>query len=296
MVMSAALPDWACLVGALLVVAGCSLTTDLDGLGSSASSGTQSSQGAGAGSGASASTGATTGAGASTGTGTTYSAYASEVMADGPVAYWRLGESRGPSAADASGNEHHGTYVGGVQLGALGALAGDPDTAVDFDGATGFVFVGDALDFPGTAAFTVEAWFRRDIDDTGTQDICGKQANGQGYLLYILNGELLFRRWSDDGIASAVVPVPPVGVFSHVAASYDGFHLRLYVDGREATEPEPFSGQLTDYAAPFVIGANADGQGYLDDTFPGALDEVAVYSKVLPPSRIAAHYAAAVMP
>src|SRR5206468_2153811 len=36
---------------------------------------------------------------------------------DGPIAYYRLGEASGTSAADASGNGLTGTYVGGPTLG-----------------------------------------------------------------------------------------------------------------------------------------------------------------------------------
>ena len=36
--------------------------------------------------------------------------YAAEVLADGPSMYWRMGETSGTSAADASGNGKVGTY------------------------------------------------------------------------------------------------------------------------------------------------------------------------------------------
>ena len=45
--------------------------------------------------------------------------YASTVLADSPVAYWRLSETSGTSAADSSGNSHGGTYTStGVTYGA----------------------------------------------------------------------------------------------------------------------------------------------------------------------------------
>ena len=41
--------------------------------------------------------------------------YADEVMADGPVGYWRLGHAPGSTTADdASGNGHTGDVRGGV--------------------------------------------------------------------------------------------------------------------------------------------------------------------------------------
>ena len=61
-------------------------------------------------------------------------AFENEVMADGPVGYWRLRESPGQPAADSSQNGNHGTYNGGITLGLPGFQGGD--TAALFDGAT----------------------------------------------------------------------------------------------------------------------------------------------------------------
>jgi hypothetical protein len=48
------------------------------------------------------------------------------------IAYWRLGESTGPTAAEVTGNSN-GTYinVAGGDFGQPGAIASDPDTAVN---------------------------------------------------------------------------------------------------------------------------------------------------------------------
>ena len=48
--------------------------------------------------------------------------YSSSVLADSPLAYWRLGESSGSTAADASGNGRTGSYLNTPTLGAGGAL------------------------------------------------------------------------------------------------------------------------------------------------------------------------------
>ena len=58
------------------------------------------------------------------------SVYRAAVLADSPLAYWRLGETSGTVAHDETGNGHDGTYVGGVTLGQPGALTGDANTAV----------------------------------------------------------------------------------------------------------------------------------------------------------------------
>src|SRR5437588_9336107 len=69
--------------------------------------------------------------------GSTSAPYAAAVTSTpGLVSYWRLGESSGTSACDGFGSSA-GTYSGGVTLGSVGALSGDPDTAIPLDGATG---------------------------------------------------------------------------------------------------------------------------------------------------------------
>src|SRR3954453_3937288 len=71
----------------------------------------------------------------------------------GLLGYWRLGERSGTTAADATGHAP-GSLVGGVGLGAHGALSGDADTAARFDGTD------DELQASTTAgASTLEGWF-----------------------------------------------------------------------------------------------------------------------------------------
>ncbi len=80
--------------------------------------------------------------------------YARAVLASAPVAYWRLNESSGLTAADASGQGRSATYVNGVTLGAVGAL-GDATTAADFNGAGAYVA---APNLNLTGSFTLEGW------------------------------------------------------------------------------------------------------------------------------------------
>jgi hypothetical protein len=58
------------------------------------------------------------------------SPYAKAVLAKKPVAYWRLGEDKGPDALDSTGNGHTGAYKGAPALRQKGAIQGDADTAV----------------------------------------------------------------------------------------------------------------------------------------------------------------------
>ena len=67
--------------------------------------------------------------------------FATQVLADGPVGYWRLGEPPGAvtTTVDSSANGNDGLCSGGITFGEPGLFGGD--TAALFDGATGRVSV-----------------------------------------------------------------------------------------------------------------------------------------------------------
>jgi hypothetical protein len=122
--------------------------------------------------------------------------YASAVLADHPVAYWRLGEASGTTAIDSSAHLQTGAYFNGVSLGQPGALPGDPNTAARFDG------VNDHAQFPNPVGddFTVEAWINTTANSlAGSQ---GFQGNGivwsdvggvhNDWIVAILNNRLSF--------------------------------------------------------------------------------------------------------
>ena len=80
--------------------------------------------------------------------------YRDAVLATGGLeGYWRLGETSGSAAADASGRAGPGSYVGAPGLGARGALSADADKAARFDG------VDDELHAGAPVTGTLEGWF-----------------------------------------------------------------------------------------------------------------------------------------
>jgi hypothetical protein len=63
--------------------------------------------------------------------------YFSTILADTPLAYYRLGETTGVTASDSSGNLQNGTYQNSPTLGKIGALRdGDTDFATFFNGVS----------------------------------------------------------------------------------------------------------------------------------------------------------------
>jgi hypothetical protein len=87
--------------------------------------------------------------------------YVSNILADGPLSYFRLDETNGTVAYDYAGG-NNGTYYGDVTLGVPGYSLIDTDTAAYFPGVAESYVGGigpTAINFNGTAAeFSIEAW------------------------------------------------------------------------------------------------------------------------------------------
>jgi len=218
-------------------------------------------------------------------------AYVVEVTADSPAAFYRMGESTGVTCFDAIG-DLHGTYAGTFVLGTPGAVFGDSDTAVTFGpGPAGAVF-GDIHEFEGTNAFSLEAWVNV-TDDTHFNNLIAKYAEplvATGYVLYAKDGRLVFARGVTQTNQSLVeYPGFETNRFVHVAATYDGSMMRLYVDGVMQNE-KPSGIMLPDQTVGFTIGS-ANGTINSEPT-EGVIDEVAIYPGALPAARVFAHFVA----
>jgi len=222
------------------------------------------------------------------------SAYAAAVLADNPIAYWRLGELSGTTAVDRAGHGHDGTYRNAPTLGVAGAIANDSDPAVHFTGsATQSVLVPASAATNGLNPFAVEAWVRTtNTTQTGyviSQDttnwvlqIGGEPGSGRRVAQWgLVRGTFC----SGVGILSGMTSIAD-GNWHHLVGVYASGWARLYVDGFE----EVSSGQnfCSGSVAPLSIGARSDGA----NPFIGDIDEVAVYAGGLSASRIAAHYSA----
>lgn len=212
--------------------------------------------------------------------------YYSEVLADSPNAYFRLGESSGTAAVDVKGGAS-GTYTGGFSLAQSGALANDADTSTDFNGSTGYVNVADRAEFDLGDVFTLEAWIRM---DAGSADQVFIDKSQLGYNLKVNTSNQLELRQGDVGSIVTSTLTLSVGRWYHVVATKNGATVKLYIDARDVT------GAVTNRTCvnnihPFAIGS-AYYLGAPQQFFNGRVDEVAIYPTALSQDRIAAHYLA----
>jgi hypothetical protein len=223
------------------------------------------------------------------------SAYRGAVLSDRPIAYWRMGTSRAGSLPNEVDTLNPLLLQGaGSTVGVPGALAGDGDTAVQFDGFTGLARASQSrpFDFANGAPFSIECWAKHEPVNGGApyqqlfalNEGSGAQANG--YNLY----------FTDDTNMQADFQVPNQGVtltatittaasWTHYVLTFDGIDFALYANGTQMAKRK-VSGALAPRTLDFTVGAQSDGAYH----FPGAIDEVAIYDRALTLERILAHY------
>jgi hypothetical protein len=189
-------------------------------------------------------------------------------------AYWRLGAS----AADETGNAP-GTLVGGVALGASGALSGEPDTAARFDGVDDELQGSVALAGSGT----LEGWF---FWEAGVALARDTSAAG-GWILAFDSGGRVAYRAGGVTFTTALTTAQLRDGWHHVVLTFDGGATAFYVDGALV-----HAGAGAGTAAP-VQPWRVMRNGTVAGQFTrGRADEVAIYGLALPAETVNAHFLA----
>jgi hypothetical protein len=226
------------------------------------------------------------------------SAYGKAVVADSPVAYWRLGEASGSTLRDQR-ELYDGSYASpGPQLGQTGAIRGESNSAARFSGQLASIPYDAALNPNPAGGLSVEAWVLFDQLGTDYQAIVSSRLTAGGYkgwTLYYNGAANRFEFWhgggSDWTLVRGSTPAQ-TGRWYHLVGTLNGGQLALYLNG----DPEPVSysqGSGTyssNTTGSTLIGAARGTNGTIMYHLNGKADEVALYASALPPDRIRAHY------
>ncbi len=197
----------------------------------------------------------------------------------GLVAAYNFNEGNFGTLYDVSGHGNDGTLEGPVWTG-TGKYGG----ALSFDGINDVVTVNDADSLDFTTGFSMEAW----VNPTSAgnwSDVLFKQGPaGMNYSLYANNGtnkpvaQVYLSNAEQNAPGTGAVPL---NTWTHLASTYDGTTLRLYVNGVQVGT-KAISGSLLNTPNPLTIGGNA----VWSEFFSGQIDEVRLYNRALSATEI----------
>lgn len=199
---------------------------------------------------------------------------------------WDLDEGAGTLAADSSGRGLHATLNGTYDW-----ISGVDGSAVRFDGHTSNATVAHTPDLDVRNAVSVAAWVRP--ERIATQNIVKKAENGtaDGYELSISSAGRPFWRinqWTYGDTYRANGPdvlATDAQTWVHLAGTYDGDVMRLYVDG-ELVSTVDGPTHVGANTLPLTLGSSPSGEY----RFQGGVDQVRVYARGLTAEQVADLY------
>ena len=171
----------------------------------------------------------------------------------------------------------------GTIAGATRTASGRFGRALTFDGVNDWVTVPDAASLDLTGAMTLQAWVRP-TSTASWRTVVFKELNGNwhSYALYATAAtnvpEAVAHTTEVPGTSAL-----PQSTWTHLAATFDGVNVRLYVNGtlvRTVARSTPMPAG----SGPLRIGGNA----VWNEFFKGTIDEVRLYSRALTAAEIQA--------
>jgi sulfur relay (sulfurtransferase) complex TusBCD TusD component (DsrE family) len=195
----------------------------------------------------------------------------------GLVAAYGFDEGAGATVSDASGSGNTGSINAATWI-----TTGRFGNALAFNGSSSAVVVNDSASLDLTTGMTLEAW----VYPTGLanwHDIIYK-----GDDLYYLEASTPLTAGPSVGFGdSGALPMLSaptalsVGTWSHVAATYNGATLRLFVNG-VLVASRAQTGSIAISGLPLTIGADTIHGSY----YYGVIDEVRIYNRALTTAEI----------
>ena len=151
----------------------------------------------------------------------------------GLVAAYGFDAGSGTATADQSGNGNNGSLSDATWA---GATAGKFGNALCFNGSSSFVTIPDSSTLDLTTGMTLEAWVRPTTLASWNTVIFKERPGDYAYALYANTGTTARPRNMYNGGDHDIRGTAQVatGAWTHLAATYDGSVLALYVNGTQA--------------------------------------------------------------
>jgi glucose/arabinose dehydrogenase/PKD repeat protein len=220
------------------------------------------------------------------------SSYSDVVLADNPIAYWRLGEASGTVADDLVGSQN-GTYVNTPTLGVPG-VTGDGNSAIRLATPDDeYVNVSSLKTAP--ANLSIELWVNSNGNANSGVGLAGwwDADDDRAQIYWPTTTELRIGIQNGAGTTAPLVVSGLTALadsnWHHIVATQDGTSTRLYLDGALVGGPLARTWTGSTFAGNFEVGQYAGTSG---SPANASVDEVAVYSHALSGAEVAEHYAA----
>jgi hypothetical protein len=229
--------------------------------------------------------------------------YPSTVLADNPIAYYRLEETSGYVAADSSAS---GTFPGDYIVNGAFPFLGWPgiDTnSIAVSASLGFanyVSVGYYPELNQPGPFSFEVWARPVSIPTGGNYRC-PIGNSPAFGTATYSGWYVYQTPDVPSEFALVTPTGDVfiqttnysiGNWYYLAGTYDGTNMSFYVNGAliGTQRANAYVANSVNNAGLCTLAIGQRGDGY--GNFDGELDEAAFYTNALTLAQIQAHYQA----
>ncbi len=191
------------------------------------------------------------------------------------VAWYKLDESSGSTAADSSGNGHDGTMSGSTWDATGGKFGG----TVVFDG-DGYVSVPASVFSGITNEVTIALWQYGDTTDQPSNDVVFN-ASGDKLQAHVpwSDGTVYFYAPASDEVYKAASTSEYEGQWNHWAFTKNSTTdvMIIYLNGQEWTYGVSMTGSISDITL-FNIGSHVDGSSY---AYHGKIDDFRIYDAEL---------------
>jgi glucose/arabinose dehydrogenase/mono/diheme cytochrome c family protein/regulation of enolase protein 1 (concanavalin A-like superfamily) len=194
------------------------------------------------------------------------------------IGWWEFNDGSGTTAIDSSGNGRHGTLNAPLPLWIADGKFG---SALQFTGVQNQGVVVPSSGLNPTTAISIGAWVHA-FDWNSNRRIVQKGNTDNQYRLLAEGGELV---WHIANVGRLETDLPPTNEWVHIAGTYDGEEMRVYVNGSVVATLEA-SGAIPTTTNALNIGTKTTGST-AGDHMNGYLDEVRIYSRALGEAEVA---------
>jgi hypothetical protein len=203
------------------------------------------------------------------------------------LVHLKFDEGTGTTALDASGNGNPGELRNGASW-----ASGRSGTAASLDGFDDHVRVADSPTLNAVSGqLTLAAWVYRASSQSGWRLVAGRQYGtswDDQYFIGFLDNAYRFGVHTTSSFPIVSGAAAPNGQWIHLAGTYDGSTVRLYVNGAQVGSSAA-AGAVLSQARPLLVGAGQnDGTSAVQEAFAGRVDDFRLYKRALSASEIQA--------